>query len=552
MKYLPFVLTFITIIVFADDHRERNDVSPARQIERSDERGSESQKGSRESDSQKHENRTLDGSGNNKEDPLIGSAHTNLKRLFASDYGDGESTLAGADRPSPRVISNIVVEQDGVTGNHLGASDYLWQWGQFLDHDIDLTDGVDPAEPADIPVPVDDQFFFAGSTISFNRSLYDVGSVPRQQINEITAWIDASNVYGSSLDRLEALREPDSARLKTSAGNLLPFNENGLANAGGDAATLYLAGDVRANEQVGLTVMHTIFVREHNRLVDQYAKEHPDWNDDRLFNKARRIVIAQMQVITFEEFLPALLGRNAIAKYGGYDSDIDASIANEFSTAAYRFGHSALSPTLLRLNADGTEYEGGHLSLRQAFFRPDVLQEQGSLEAILRGLAAQECQTIDVRVIDDVRNFLFGEPPSSGFDLASLNIQRGRDHGLPSYNDARREMGLEARSNFADVSTDPEVVTRLETAYQSVEDIDLWVGGLAEDPLPDSHLGEVFSIIVISQFEALRDGDRYWYERSLKDRELKEVRQTRLADIIRRNSDVGGELPDDVFRVLPN
>lgn len=503
--------------------------------------------------------RSIDGSNNNLSDPEMGAAITQLLRLFESDYSDGISELSGVDRPGPREISNTVNDQTESIENQLNASDYLWQWGQLLDHDISLTDAADPLEMADIPVPTGDLFFDPDSTgtrvITFNRSIYDklTGTDinnPREQLNEITAWIDASNVYGSDEQRAFALRTNDgTGRLKTSDGNLLPFNTEGLRNAGGTSEDLFIAGDVRANEQVALTALHTLFVREHNRLAGIIVNENPGLTGEEIYQRTRRIVGAQMQVITYEEFLPALLGQGSIPTYEGYDPTVNARIMNIFSTAAYRFGHSALSPLLLRLDSDGNEIDEGHLLLRDAFFAPLRIIDEGGIEPLLRGLANQLCQRVDVFIIDEVRNFLFGQPGSGGFDLASLNIQRGRDHGLPGYNDVREALGLGRVEDFSEISSDTEIQDRLSSAYGSVDNIDLWVGGLVEDLIPGSHLGELFTTILNMQFEFLRDGDRFWHELVLNDDELLEVQNTRLSDIIRRNTTIGSEIQDDVFHV---
>ena len=167
-------------------------------------------------------------------------------------------------------------------------------------------------------------------------------------------------------------------------------------------------------------------------------------------------MIAEMQAITYNEFLPALLGEDAIEEYDGYDRRVDPGITNEFSTAAYRFGHSMLSTELLRLNNDGTVADEGNIALQDAFFRPDEIVNNG-IDSILLGQATQVAQEIDTMVVDDVRNFLFGPPGSGGFDLASLNIQRGRDHGLADYNQVRVDMGLEPVQSFSDISSDPNV-----------------------------------------------------------------------------------------------
>ncbi len=504
--------------------------------------------------------RSIDGSGNNRQTPAMGAANTPLRRRLAADYADGVSQMAGADRPSARALSNIIsAHSQHSLPNEVSASDFLWQWGQFLDHDIDLTDGTSPPEPAGIAVPAGDLHFdpdWSGDDyIAFNRSLYaiDTGTGsenPRQQINEITAWIDASNVYGSDETRAQALRTNDgTGRLKTSDNDLLPFNVDGLPNAGGDSPALFLAGDVRANEQVGLTALHTLFVREHNRLAGIIARHKRHLDGDQIYEHARRIVGAQMQAITYNEYLPMLLGADALAPYRGYRQDVDAMISNVFSGALYRYGHSALSPALARLDKHGKEIRHGHLRLRDAFFAPHHITDEGGIEPLLRGLANQMCEEVDVYVVDDVRNFLFGEPGAGGFDLVALNIQRGRDHGLPGYNDARIGFGLQPAQTFADISSDPHIQARLASAYATVDDIDVWVGSLAEDHLPGAMVGKLMYISLKEQFEALRDGDRFWYERSLGRDDLRVVRRSSLADIIRRNTNIKREIGDNVFRV---
>ena len=497
--------------------------------------------------------RSIDGSGNNLDDPLIGSAFTPLVRRADPDYADDVSTLAGPDRPGSREISNAVCAQVDDIPIANGSSGFLWQWGQFIDHDIDLTGGAVPVDSANFLAPEDDPFFTPGTVFEFNRSFSDPKSgknvkKPRQQVNEITAWIDASNVYGSDADRAEALRAfLGNGLLLTSDGDLLPFNTGGLPNAGGPDPSLFLAGDVRANEQVALTAMHTLFVREHNRLADIYAAADPTLTGDEIYEKARRMVGAEMQAITYNEFLPVLLGENAISNYEGYDPDLNAGIANVFSTSAYRFGHSLLSSTLLRLDEKFKEIPDGHLPLRDAFFAPQRIIDEGGIDPLLRGLAKQVSQRGDIFVVDAVRNFLFGEP-DDGFDLAALNIQRGRDHGLRSYNDTRIAYDLEPRASIADVSSDLETQDLLSSIYDDVDEIDVWIGGLAEDRLPGAQVGELNYTIIKEQFELLRDGDRFWYERSLTRREIHELHHRRLANIIKMNTGIDN-LPNDVFHV---
>ncbi|OUS29762.1 hypothetical protein A9Q99_08000 [Gammaproteobacteria bacterium 45_16_T64] len=538
-----------TILDSADQHSQSPGVSPIRRIERpiQQPRVNERHVSQRE----------FDGRNNNHQDIEMGAAETPLRRVIPSQYADGISSLAGADRASPRLISNIVNAQTASIENPIAASDYLWQWGQFLDHDIGLTDGVDPAEPADIYIPTGDTYFDPNSTgtasMSFNRSIYDSHSAtnkPREQINEITSWIDASNVYGSDTARATALRSLDgTGRLKTSDGDMLPFNTEGLANAGGSSDALFLAGDVRANEQIGLTSMHTLFMRNHNWWANHYQQKDPRMSGEMLYWSARQMVEAEMQIITYNEYLPLLLGENTIRPYQGYNPQANGRITNLFAHGAYRYGHTALSPQLLRLDAEGDETEYGHLALRNAFFAPYRLTTEGGIEPILRGLAHQVHQGIDIYVIDDVRNFLFGNPGSGGFDLAALNIQRGRDHGLPSYNDVREGFGLPRIKRLSEISTDLEVQTRIAQAYDSIDNIDLWVGGLAEDPVPGALVGELLQRVMRVQFEALRDADRFWYQNVLAKEKLQKVESTTLADIIRRNTTINKEISNTVFLV---
>ena len=507
------------------------------------------------------EARSIDGRGNNRNRPELGMAGTQLLRQVPVSYGYALSGDPPPDLPDGRFISNIVSAQSEPVPGAAQVTDMVWQWGQFLDHDISLTPEGSPRESLPIPVPRGDAAFdpfrTGQRTIAFNRSAFDPSTGtgadnPREQVTVITAFIDASNVYGSEGSRTRALRTNDgTGKLRTSdGGRFLPYNEDGISNDGGNrrrAQDLFLAGDIRANEQVGLTSLHTLFVREHNRLADVIAAENPDLNGNEIFELARKIVGAQMQVVTYNEFLPLLLGPGAIGPYEGYDSEVDPTISNEFATAAYRFGHTMLSPSLLQIDSASAERE---VSLAQAFFNPSLVAREG-ISSFLRGLAGQQAQEVDLLLVDEVRNLLFGAPGGPGRDLAALNIQRGRDHGLPDYNTARRASGLPPAGTFADVSSDPDTQDALSRAYGDVQYLDLWTGSLAEDHVPGAMIGETPRTVIAEQFRRLRDGDRYWYENDpyflANPSLLADVRTTTLADIIRRNTSIGNELPDNVF-----
>ncbi|HEX5106704.1 MAG TPA: peroxidase family protein, partial [Pirellulaceae bacterium] len=345
----------------------------------------------------------------------------------------------------------------------------------------------------------------------------------------------------------------DKGRLKTSAGNLPPFNLDGLPNAGGPSPDLFLAGDIRANEQVGLTAMHTLFVREHNRLAARIAQVFPHANDEQVYQLARKIVGAELQIVTYNEFLPALLGPYApsLSQYAGWDPEVNPSITNEFSTALFRVGHTMLSPNLRLADGKGA---AGALPLRGAFFNPDILADNPqNVDYLLAGFTQQQAQEIDNFLVDDVRNFLFGPPGAGGLDLASLNIQRGRDHGLPTYNGLRMAYGLEPAKEFGDISSNAVVADALAAVYKSPSDVDSWVGALAEDHLPGASVGPLVAAGLVDQFTRLRDGDPFFHLNDLdlthsRIRTIVDLRDLRLCQVIRWNTAIN-KLPSNVFFV---
>jgi hypothetical protein len=434
----------------------------------------------------------------------------------------------------------------------------IFGWGQFLDHDLDLTPAASPAEPFNVQVPAGDPYFDPAGTgtqvIPLSRSKYDPATGtsaanPRQQVTVITSFIDGSAVYGSDPARAAALRTFIGGRLKTSAGNLLPFNTAGLENAN-DAHLfpddqLFVAGDIRVNENVELTSMQTLFMREHNRLAGQFAAADPSLTDAQIYQKARRVVIAEIQAVTYNEFAPTLLGRDALAPYRGYNPNVNPGIALEFSTAAFRIGHTLLDNAVGFMNNDGDSMRDP-MPLAQAFFNSPMVTQTG-IDPILKFLASDRAQEVDTRIIDGVRNFLFGPPGAGGLDLASLNIQRGRDHGMADYNTVRAAYGLPRVRNFSQVTSDPAVQATLRQLYGSVDNMDLWVAGLAEDHVPGSSVGPTFRRIIADQLERSRDGDRFYYENTFSGAELKALRATRLCDIIARNTTATNLQPNVFF-----
>ncbi len=465
------------------------------------------------------EDRSYDGSGSNAGNTAWGSANIDLLRIAPAAYSDGFTPISG---PSARAVSNAVSAHPvNEMPNNRGMTAMVYAWGQFLDHDMDLTP-PGTTESFNIPVPNGDlsfdPFHTGTATISLTRSIYDPltgtsAANPRQQINTISAFIDGSMVYGSDSTRAAALRTNNGGKLATSAGNLLPYNTGLLANANdahivGDSQ-LFLAGDVRANENIELTSMQTLFVREHNRLADAIAATHPAMNDEGVYQSARRIVGAEIQAITYGQFVPTLMGPNALTSYSGYNLSVNPGVATEFSTAAYRVGHSMLANDIDFLDNSGNAIAPS-IDLANAFFNPAPIQAHG-IDPILKYLSTSQAEEVDNKVVDGVRNFLFGPPGSGGLDLASLNIQRGRDHGLASYSNARVAYGLSPATSFADITSDVALQGELTSVYSSPADVDLWVGGLAEDHLSGSSLGPTFQAIIADQFQRERDGDRFYY-----------------------------------------
>ena len=534
------------------------------------------------------EYRSIDGSGNHQSGPDVGKAYSPLIRLAPAAYGNGIDLPRGVPvdqgndgqilvneqtgLPSPRRISNLVHDQ----GNEFLPSErrlnqLVFQFGQFLSHDTGLSEpngdlstggatGRSGNESFNVFVgPGDAVFSFA--EIPATRSVSVAASASptgkREQINTITAFIDGSQVYGSDSARAAALRTFSGGLLKTTDGpdgELLPYNTPGFPNANAlhvPESRMFLAGDVRANEQVGLIAMHTLWMREHNRLAREMAENEfygrnlssPEV-DEEIYQRARAMVVGLLQKITYYEWLPVLIGYGTLPDYSGYNPSVDPQIANEFSSAAFRIGHTMLPPFYLPTRADGSQEA---LSLLQAFFNPDYITAKG-IDGFLRGQASNRQQEIDRFMVGEVRNFLFG-PSAGGLDLASLNLQRGRDHGVADINTVRLAYGLERYDGLLELTGDPVAAAALNLAYGSAgaNAVDLWSGGLCEHPLTGTNLGETLTAIFVNQFTRLRDGDRFYFENEdIFPWEFTDtIWNTTFADVIRRNTTIEGDEVND-------
>ena len=530
----------------------------------------------------------IDGSGNNVANPTWGTAGSDLLRLAPVGYADGIDSPALPNDQSARVISNIMnnqadpsdTSQDVMTVDQNSLSDFGYAFGQFMDHDMDNT----PDGGASLPIAVAANDPIGPAALPFTRSLTDPSSKPAQQINSITSYLDLSQVYGSSQVVATALRTLAGGLMKTSPGNMLPYDNTdyftadqiAALNMANDAqavpeSQLFAAGDVRGNENIELTTLVTLFVRNHNLIASELEKEHPDWTDEELYQEARKLNIAEYQNIIYNEWIPAVLGPRALPAYTGYKPNVNASISNEFSTVAFRFGHSLVSPSIAR---DGNDGQGvtDSISLAFDFFDPNLLNPAGTVDPltglastdigpILKGEADGNGQAMDLMAISDIRDLLFGNGGEGGQDLIALDVQRGRDHGIADYNTLRSAFGLPRVKTLSDITanSDPSLPKQpadaaliqraLKQAYPAgVNSIDAFEGGLSESAVPGSDVGPTFQAIMVDQFRRLRDGDRFFYlNESFNADENAIVEQgNTLAKIIMANTDVTN-LQDDVM-----
>ncbi|KAI0562492.1 heme peroxidase [Gracilaria domingensis] len=473
--------------------------------------------------------------------------------------------------PNPRLISNTLckarsnkVAQTNFAPNKVNF--LLVIFGQFIDHDIVLTpSGETSLKNGSFEMPPSDA---GNGRMHFLRSdpipllpreccnqKYKPSGGEKRQFNRITSLIDGSGIYGSDNDRALALRAFKDGKLQMDVSDgqeNLPRNSKAflpyiIENANQHKNTkLFAAGDIRANENAVLTSMHTLFAREHNRVCDELIEalrqeRKVRQTDEWLYQQARRIVIAEIQNILYNEYLPLVLGRRALKPYKGYNPFEDTSIDIMFSTAAFRWGHTTIRDIIHTRDVENNRRSH---RLQDLFFNPDKFSEF-DVESWLLGAMDQPALAVDLEHTDSVRDFLFNPGKRGILDLPALNIQRGRDHTLPSYTAAREAYGL--KNNGQGLGDIPDSLrTRLLRLYSSSSRIDPFIGGLAEKPLPGSLLGPFFHKVVAAQFERLRDGDRFYYEnlrwgsfmRKLPIVRKIERHQVRLRDVILANTNI--------------
>ncbi|XP_008185071.1 LOW QUALITY PROTEIN: peroxidasin [Acyrthosiphon pisum] len=548
--------------------------------------------------------RTIDGTCNNLQNPLWGSSHTQFRRILKPIYENGFNTpigwtkgmkYYGFEKPGARLVSTSMIRTNEITSDE-EITHMVMQWGQFLDHDLDHAipsttkeswEGLDckktcaysfPCFPMDVP-PNDDRIknrrcmdFIRSSSIcgTDTTSVFFDKLQPREQINQLTAFIDGSQIYGFTNDRSFILREVQTGFGLMRGGISSNFGKEMLPIAGAEEVDCrrdltesdtgcYLAGDIRANEQVGLLAMHTIWIREHNRIARELRRINPHWEGDVLFHEARKIVGAELQHITFKHWMPYVLGpkgMDMLGQYQGYDPTVDPSISNVFATAALRFGHSIINPVLSRLDDNFTTIPQGDLSLGKAFFTPWRLSDEGGTDPLMRGFFAVPAkrkmpkQNLNDQLIDH----LFTSAHAVSLDLAAMNIQRSRDHGIPGYTEWRTVCNMSRAESFDDLKneiSDNDVRNKLKELYGHPGNIDVWVGGILEDQVAGGKVGPLFQCLLVEQFKNLRNGDRFWYENpsTFSPAKLTQIKQASLARVLCDNGDNITLTSRDVFKL---
>lgn len=509
--------------------------------------------------------RTITGDCNNRKKPSLGAANRALARWLPAEYEDGLSlpfgwtpgkTRNGFSLPLPRKVSNQIagyLNKDDLDENR---SLLFMQWGQIVDHDLDFAPetemGSDNHSKAqcdehciqgDNCFPImfpagDPKLKTQGKCMPFFRAGFvcpipPYQSLARDQVNALTSFLDASLVYGSEPSLANRLRNLSSPL------GLLAVNEevsdHGLpylpfvpmrpspceiinATAG---VPCFLAGDSRASEQILLATSHTLLLREHNRLARELKKLNPQWDGETLYQETRRILGAFIQIITFRDYLPIVLGdemRKWIPPYQGYNESVDPRIANVF-TFAFRFGHLEVPSTIYRLDENyqprGSESE---LPLHTLFFNTWRIVKDGGIDSLVRGLLAKKAKLARQNKImtGELRNKLF-QPTHTihGFDLAAINIQRGRDHGQPGYNSWRGFCGLSQPRTLGELKAvlrNEKLAKKLMGLYGTPKNIDIWIGAIAEPLVHRGRVGPLLACILGQQFQRIRDGDRFWWE----------------------------------------
>ncbi|XP_048855454.1 eosinophil peroxidase [Brienomyrus brachyistius] len=549
--------------------------------------------------------RTITGICNNVRDTRLGSSNMPFTRWLPPQYQDGKSLPKGWDPklkvngfllPMVREVSNRILHTDNKDVKQDNVYSHLVTiFGQWLDHDLILTpsspsirsfsNGVNcentcaftnPCFP--IMIPPNDVRFKNNTNVKclpFIRSAPACGSGEagawfgaanvRQQINAVTCFMDANQVYGSEDILARNLRNLhcDTGLMKVNSiyrdngRDLLPFSNLQTCNTRGkitgnnslQEVPCFLAGDVRVNENIGLTSLHTLMLREHNRLALALHQLNPKWSSERIYQEARKILGAFQQVIAYRDYLPHIIGTKNAQKlrlYQGYNDRVDPSISNVFATAAFRFAHLAIQPFIFRLDENYNEHpQFKSVLLHKVFTTPWRVVFEGGIDPVLRGLIGRPAQ-LNVQghmMNDELREKLFQFTSQVALDLAALDMQRSRDHGLPGYNAWRRFCKLSVPrtvEQLAAVLQNKTMAQNLLKLYGTADNIDVWLGGVAEPFVPGGRVGPLFSCLIMRQFSQIRKSDRFWWQKKgvFTKQQVKSLSKVSMARIICDNTGI--------------
>uniref|UniRef100_A0A182VX06 Chorion peroxidase n=1 Tax=Anopheles minimus TaxID=112268 RepID=A0A182VX06_9DIPT len=522
--------------------------------------------------------RTFDGRCNNIKPggSLWGAAGYPMERLLPPAYGDGIwapriVSYTGRYLPSARKLSSTLFAD--LHQPHAKRNVLFMQFGQFLAHDFSRNKAIETkskcctedgsgrvknASLGCMPIPVSskDDFYSQHGVrcMHFMRSavapMRDCEGVSHgRQLSGVSHFIDGSAIYGTSTKQAHELRAHEGGRLKSlfhrRFHNELPPLDRLKDTCDSSAELCFLTGDGRSNQLISLVAVHTLFLREHNRLARRLQELNPHWSDGTLFQEARRIVIAQLQHIAFGEYLPKVIGprytslyRLHLSTHGRYsefyNSGTNPSVSSEFTVAAFRFGHSTV-PSKLELN-------DGPVDTWRTFLNPTRFRERNFYDDLLEALQHQAMQSVDEMFSTSLTRFLNVKPGKQyGVDLAAINIQRGRDHAVRPYNDYRRLGGKVDASSFEDFGT--VVGQKLRSLYSHPDDVDLYVGGVLEPPVEGGVVGDTFAELIADQFSKFQHGDRYFYSDGPETNpghftvpQLKEIQRVTMASLICANA----------------
>jgi peroxidase len=471
--------------------------------------------------------------GNGRLDAVPNSPELALAPLnFAPQSNDG--LIAG---PNPRTVSNVIGGGTGANGANGQTTDptlsaWMYVFGQFVDHDIDLEE-TPPTNPAiNIVVPPGDPVYAAGSIMAMTRDTRDPST--NTIVNTVAAYLNLSQLYGSTTTVGATLVNPDGTLKSSGYGQYLQII-NGA----------FVTGDPRVMENPELTAITTLFMREHNYWVGKLAAQNPGWSGNQRFQMARAIVTAEYQNIVYSAYLPHLIGQ-ALRPYAGYNPNTNTQVTQEFSTAAFRVGHSQVSDT-----QEGLANNGAVLfteSIANAFFNTPALDETNGVNPLLRSLGVDFSQATDAYTVSALRNLLVANLVGGDvdkIDLIAIDIQRERDVGLGTLNQTRHALKLPPYTSFGQLTSDPVLQASFLATYGNINNVDLFMGGLAEAHAPGANVGQTFQAIIADQFGRLRAGDRYfWLNQSFDRQTHAAIASTTLATLMLRDTDTTKEQPD--------